>query len=164
MTDPADDDADFEAPDWFWDVIEVTRPNVAALAAWLVAAPKATVEQFGFHYDTAALDLADYSSGIEVDGTGWSEDDMADLCHWIVGQGRAYWQSVIEGDRTLLAAARTYGDDANHWHIKVSDPEHRGYQSPGNIAHGVYWSRFGELLNEVIDDPDYRPESRRTDA
>lgn len=37
---------------------------------------KTIVEQFGFHYDTAALDLAEHSSGIEVDGTGWSKDDM----------------------------------------------------------------------------------------
>jgi hypothetical protein len=164
VTDPEDDDTDFQVPDWFWDVLEATRPNLAALEAALVAAPKATVAQFGFHYDTASLDLAEYSSGIEVDGVGWSEDDMEDLCEWIVGQGRAYWQSVIDGDRTLLAAARTYLGDANHWSTEVNDPDHRGHQSPGGIAHGVYWSRFGEMLNEVIDDPDYRPESRHPDA
>lgn len=164
MTEPEDDDADFQVPDWFWDAIEATRPHVAALEAWLVAEPKATVEQFALHYDIAAPELADYSCGIEVDGMGWSEDDMEDLCRWIVGQGRAYWQSVIDGDRTLLAAARTFLDDANHWNSEVSDPAHRGYQSPGGIARGVYWSQFGEMMDDVIGDPDYRPASPPTDA
>jgi hypothetical protein len=154
----AKDDVDFEVPDWFWDVIEAARPNLMALESWLVAAPKATVEQYGFHYDTASLALAEYASAIEVDGTVWSEDDMADLCHWIVGEGRTYWQSVVDGDRTLLEAARTYGDPAHHWNDEVANPNHRGYQSPWGIAHGVYWSRFGKALNEVIDDPNYQAE------
>jgi hypothetical protein len=32
---------------------------------------------------------------------------MEDLCHWIVGQGRSYWQSVIDGDRARHDAADT---------------------------------------------------------
>jgi len=152
-----DDDVDPDVPDWFWDVIHATKPNVAVLEAWLMTAPKQTVEQFGYHYDTAALELADYWDGIRVGDTTFSEDDMEDLCHWIVSQGRAYWQSVIDGDRTLVDAAETYRFQANHWNPAVADPAHHGYQSPSGIAHGVYWSRFGELLNAVIDEPDYRP-------
>jgi len=160
MTEDAADDADFEEaelPDWFWDAIEATKPNVAALEAWLLAAPKHTVEEFGYHYETASLELAEYSSGIQIGDLSFSEDDMEDLCHWIVSQGRAYWQSVIDGERTLHEAADPAGFAANHWNSAVSDPAHRGYQSPSGIAHGVYWSRFGEYLDEVIDDPDYRP-------
>jgi hypothetical protein len=142
------------ADDWFWDVLDRTRPDLAALEAWLMAQPATTVADFGFHYDEAARDLVDYADGVLAGGFVWSEDDTEDLCHWIVGQGRAYYESVASGAVPLTVAARTYAERADRWTTDVTDPAHRGYQAPGSIANGVYRSRFGVWLDDVVDDRD----------
>jgi hypothetical protein len=138
-----------EPPAWFWAVIEETRPNLAALEAWLVAQPKATVERFANAYWDASSELCDYSEGVLINGDVWSEDSTEDLCAWVVSQGRALWVSVASGERSLAEVAEVYlgrATDAGsiRWTTEVSDPRHRGYQSPEGIARGVYWSRFAE--------------------
>lgn len=155
MTDPDIDDSD--PPGWFWAAIDAARPDVAALETWLTDQPRAIVADFGYWYDTAALELADYWNGIEVDDVVWSEDDMEDLCKWIVGRGRVYWTTVVAGGRPLLDAAREYLADVGRWTADRVRPDHRGYASPGGIAHGVYRSRFGARLHDLIDEPDYEP-------
>lgn len=147
----ADEGDALAVPDWFWDVIEAAKPRVAALEAWLAAQPEATMAQFALIYETAAAELADYWDGIEVDGDVWSEDDMEDLCDWVVSQGRDYWTSVRTGDRPLIEAARTYRAESGTWDPAITNPEHRGYASPQAIVHGVYWSRFGESLDDRLD-------------
>ncbi|HEX5402888.1 MAG TPA: hypothetical protein VFX16_11380 [Pseudonocardiaceae bacterium] len=142
------DDED-EVPDWFWDVIESTRPRVAALEAWLQAQPRETVARFALTYEDAASDLAEYWNGIVVDGVGWSVDDMEDLCDWVVSQGHTYWLTVRSGAHPLVDAAREYHAESGAWDAIVASPEHRGYASPAGIGHGVYWTRFGE---DVPDD------------
>lgn len=136
-----------EGTDWFWDVIAATAPRVAALEAWLAAQPRTTVQRFAFAYEDASTELADYADGITVDGVTFSEDDMEDLCDWVVSQGRAYWETVVSGELPLAEAALAYHDDTTHWDTAVTDPGHRGYQSPSGIAHGVYRTRFGEDLD-----------------
>lgn len=72
----------------------------------------------------------------------------------MVGQGREYYYSVASGDVPLEQAARAYADGTDRWLTTVTDPEHRGYAVPGSIANGVYRSRFGEQLDEAIDEVD----------
>jgi hypothetical protein len=144
----------YQPPDWFWDVLAATKPDIAALEAWLMAQPKQTVVQFGYAYDEAARDLVDYSAGVRVDGIVWSEDGTEDVCHWVVGQGRAYYYSVASGEVPLELAARAYADGTDRWLTTVTDPEHRGFAAPGSIANGVYRSRFGEELDDAIDELD----------
>lgn len=150
------DTADDDVPGWFWDVIDLTRPSVAALETWLATQPGETIARFAFAYWTASTDLADYADGIDVDGFAWSEDDMEDLCEWVVSQGRTYWQSVMSGEHSLRDAAAIYADRSTHWSTEVVNPEHRGYQAPGSIAHGVYWVRFGTDLDDRLDEPDFQ--------
>ena len=153
-----------EIPDWFWEVIEATKPRVSELEAWLESQPKRTVEHFAFAYMIAATSLADYSEGVRVDGFVWSEDSTEDLCDWVVSQGRVFWTAVVSGDWALADVAEVYlgrpsplSDESTQWSHEVSNPDHRGCRTPSSIAGGVYWTRFGEDLHERIDSPDYAP-------
>ncbi|MFF8774542.1 hypothetical protein [Kitasatospora sp. NPDC015120] len=146
-------------PAWFWDALEAARPHLPALESWLGSRPRGVVEDFALAYESAADALADFSQGVRVDGDVWSEDSTEDLCRWVVGQGRALWCSVLAGERALEDAAQLYlgrvppgPDQVDPWDGEVADPRHRGYQSPGTIAHGVYRSRFGEDLHERLAD------------
>ncbi|MFF7454487.1 hypothetical protein [Kitasatospora sp. NPDC008115] len=144
-------------PAWFWDVLEATRPRLSALESWLGSQPREVLEAFALAYESAADSLADFAEGVSVDGDVWSEDSTEDLCLWVVGQGRGLWGAVIAGDLGLEAAAQLYlgraaPDQVAPWDGEVSNPEHRGYQSPGAIAHGVHRSRFGEDLHERLAD------------
>ncbi|MFE2109445.1 hypothetical protein ACFXAF_26790 [Kitasatospora sp. NPDC059463] len=146
-------------PDRFWDALEAARPHLSALEAWLGSQPREVLEEFALAYECAAGALADFSEGVRVDGDAWSEDGTEDLCLWVVGQGRGLWRSVLAGDPGLEDVAQLYlgrvaagPGQAVRWDTEVSDPRHRGYQSPGAIAHGVYRSRFGEDLHERLAD------------
>ncbi|MFF7589287.1 hypothetical protein ACFZCK_17545 [Kitasatospora purpeofusca] len=119
--------------------------------------PREVLEAFALAYGSAAESLADFSDGVSVDGDVWSEDSTEDLCMWVVGQGRGLWSSVVAGDLRLEEAAPMYlgrapllPEGAAPWDGEVSDPEHRGYQSPGAIVHGVYRTRFAEDLHERL--------------
>ncbi|KDN80764.1 hypothetical protein [Kitasatospora cheerisanensis] len=138
-------------PEWFWQAMEAARPRLAALESWLGAQPRQVVEDFALAHEAAQDALADPAEGVRVDGETWSEDSTEDLCRWVVGQGREFWQAVVAGELTPEAAARRYLDGADPWDEEVADPRHRGYQSTGFLAHGVYRSRFGEDLDERLD-------------
>ncbi|MER6360478.1 hypothetical protein [Kitasatospora sp. NPDC001527] len=146
-------------PEWFWDVLEATRPRLSALEAWLGSQPREVLEEFALAQLEAAEALADFAEGVIVDGDGWSEDSTEDLCLWVVGQGRAFWQRVVTGELGLDEAARAYlgrtpplPEGTVAWDGVVADPEHRGYQSSAAIVHGVYRTRFGEDLAERLLD------------
>jgi len=140
-------------PDWFWNILDSTRPSLAALEAWLVNAPKKRLEQFASAYELAAHSLRDYWDGPLVDGIQYSEDDTEDLCNWIVAQGRELWQRVRAGDIDIGRVASIVSKGHFHllpvptdkWTTEVHNPKHLGYQDPALIAMGVYHSRFGAI-------------------
>ncbi|MER5619201.1 hypothetical protein [Streptomyces sp. NPDC002215] len=148
-------------PDWFWEVLEATRPRLSALELWLESQPREVLEAFALAYESAADSLADFSEGVSVDGDVWSEDSTEDLCMWVVGQGCGLWSSVIAGEVQLEEAAQMYlgrtrpfPDCVVPWDEDVSDPEHKGYQSPWTIVHGIYRTRFAEELHERFGVPE----------
>src|SRR5713226_10200850 len=102
-----------EPPEWFWRVLDSTRPDLQRLEAWLETASKEQVEQFAHAFEIAAAAVCDFWDGPEVDGVVYSEDDTEDLCKWVVGQGRDLWKSVVDGDRTLANVARLKSEEAD---------------------------------------------------
>ncbi|MEG3626879.1 hypothetical protein [Streptomyces poriticola] len=146
-------------PDWFWEVLEATRPRLSALESWLVSQRREVLEDFALAYLNAAEALVDFSEGVSVDGDIWSEDSTEDLCMWVVGQGRGLWQLVTARELGLEEVAQAYlgrtpllPDGAASWDGVVTDSRHRGYQSPGTIVYGVYRARFAEELSERLPD------------
>ncbi|MFE2935574.1 hypothetical protein [Streptomyces sp. NPDC059278] len=138
-------------------IAQATRPHLSALESWLGSQPREVLEAFALAYESAADSLADFSEGMSVEGDVWSEDSTEDLCMWVVGQGSGLWSSVIAGEVQLEEAAQMYlgrtrllPDSVVPWDEEVSDPEHRGYQSPWTIVHGVYRTRFAEELHERL--------------
>ncbi|MGW2183793.1 hypothetical protein ACWCXX_38535 [Streptomyces sp. NPDC001732] len=146
-------------PDWFWEVLETTRPRLSALESWLGSQRREVLEDFALAYLDAAETLVDFSEGVSVDGDIWSEDSTEDLCMWVVGQGRGLWQLVTAGKLSLEEVAQAYlgrtpllPAGAAPWDGVVTGPGHRGYQSPEAIVYGVYRTRFAEELSERLPD------------
>ncbi|MEU9763896.1 hypothetical protein [Streptomyces sp. NPDC047985] len=146
-------------PDWFWQVLDATRPRLSALEARLESQSRENLEAFALAYLDAADSLIDFSEGVNVDGEVWSEDSTQDLCMWVVGQGRGFWSSVVTGEWELAEAAQAYlgrpsplSKEVAQWDQEVSAPEHRGYQSPDTLAYGVYRARFAQDLHERLSE------------
>ncbi|MEV7560257.1 hypothetical protein [Streptomyces sp. NPDC089795] len=144
-------------PGWFWEVLDTARPSLSALESWLEAQPRDVLETYAVAYLEAAESLIDFSEGVTVDGEVWSEDSTEDLCVWVVGQGRAFWRSTIEGSWDLSDAAQAYlrrpssvMGEVTWWDGQVRRPEHTGYASPATLVHGVYRTRFGQDLYERL--------------
>lgn len=146
-----------EIPEWFWEVLDATRPRLSALASWLESQPREVLEAYALAYGAAMCSLADFSQGVRVDGVVWSEDDTEDLCAWVVGQGRGFWHPTVAGQRDLAEVAQAYlgrvspfSAEVTPWDTGVSNPEHRGYQSPGAIVQGVYRTCFAQSLHDRL--------------
>jgi hypothetical protein len=149
-------------PDWFWKLIDSTRPDLQRLETWLLSASREEIEQFAMAYEIAAESVGEYWAGPDVDGVQFSEDDTEDLCKWVVSQGQTFWESAISGEPSLVELARLYwrAEDGEipelpNWTTEVANPQHEGYQSPEYIAYGVYESRFGESLSDKLSEFDY---------
>ncbi|MFF4426331.1 hypothetical protein ACFY04_37145 [Streptomyces sp. NPDC001549] len=144
-----------DVPGWFWEVLDTARPSLSALESWLESQPRGVLEGYALAYLEAAESLIDFSEGVTVDGEVWSEDSTEDLCMWVVGQGRVFWRSTVEGAWELPDAAQAYLGrpsplmwEVTQWDAQVLRPEHTGYRCPGTLVHGVYRTRFGQDLYE----------------
>ena len=148
-----------QPPEWFWSVIERSKPSLKRLAEWLEAAPKEAVIRFAFLYELAAEEVADFSSGPDVDGVQYSEDDTEDLCNWVVSQGSGLWRKAITREIDLASLARLNEDSRRNesaeyqtWVVDVSDSAYDGYLAPHCLAHPIYRKRFGlSLLEELTN-------------
>jgi hypothetical protein len=144
------EDAPKSVPDWFWDILDSTRPNLQRLIEWLEAATREQLIEFQRSYDEAAQEVCDFWSGPTVDGVTLSEDDTEDFCRWIVSQGRIFWEQVVKAS-DLESFVRIYwAAERPNWDSFVINPMYRGFQSPGIIGHAVFESRFHESLDDHV--------------
>jgi hypothetical protein len=146
-----------EVPEWFWEVLDTTRPSLLALERWLGDQPGTVLVEFARAYLEAAEALADYAQGVVVDGFVWSEDSTEDLCLWVVGQGRDLWHAVVAGELTLAETAGAYlgrpsplSGAVTPWDQAVAHPGHRGSQSPDALVHAVHRTRFAADLHALL--------------
>ena len=152
---------DISIPDWFWALLDESRPSLQALALLLEGLPRERLIQFAQLYRAAAEEVCDYSRGPVVDDIQFSEDDTEDLCNWVVGQGQSMWQRALSLGADLEPIVRLYwATEAKHgrsplaWTLEVDNTAYHGYQAPEYIAHGVFAERFGEDLNEILQGSD----------
>ena len=145
-----------EILEWFWTVLESARPDLGRLASWLEAATRTEIEAFTRKFSEAKEAVANYSDGVQVDGTVFSEDSMEDLCEWIVAQGRDFWEAAVSGGTDLAELAREYlaeesGRAASRaWDASALGEKYRGYRSAYYLAFGVYRARFDADLYDAI--------------
>jgi hypothetical protein len=143
---------------WFWLVLEQTRPDLGRLATWLEAASRAEIEDFAREFRRAkARVIADYSKRIEFDGVTFSEEVTEDFCDWIVAQGRRIWQAAVASRAYVSGLAREYqrakesGSKAasRAWNGSALGQKYPGSHSPRLLAHAVYDARFGADLDDA---------------
>lgn len=82
-----------------------------------------------------------------------SEDAAADFAVWVVGQGKAFYETVRNNPDAIKeywAAFENceYGNEKSSlgWNIQVDRSEYRGAQSPAIVAYAIYRRRFGKEL------------------
>ncbi|WP_433606666.1 DUF4240 domain-containing protein [Prescottella agglutinans] len=123
-----DDDPDV---DWFWDVIEEASRSRDRLGEILGQLPKGAVYRFQDLFLDFAAELQDepYLSHL---GPDESEDGLEDAANWVVSQGRATYEAVLDEPSRMPS------------HIDVFDPANLG-----GLAYEVYYHRFGETLDLI---------------
>jgi hypothetical protein len=147
-----------EIPDWFWDLLDSSRPSLQELASRLEALPRDHLIEYASTYVGVAEELCDYWSGPVVDGIEFSEDDTEDLCCWIVSQGPGLYAQALALQGNLEPLVLRYwaserGEDSEYpmWSTEVKNPAYRGDQSPGGLAHPIFQARFGSDLQDELE-------------
>jgi Protein of unknown function (DUF4240) len=125
-----------EIPDFFWEIIETANNGHENLTEILLKADKNTIYKFAGEFGSAAVALTDkrYVDRMEVT----SEDSIEDICHWIVSQGKDYYEKI--------------------WNNPELIPKYDDIQRVGNlesVAAFVYEEKFGEEMPDTIDDRGY---------
>lgn len=78
-----------EMPEWFWNLIEATKPSLALLSEKLQDLSQTQLEQWQQAYERAAEAIVPYWNGPDMGGEvgTLSEDGTEDFCNWIVSRG-----------------------------------------------------------------------------
>jgi hypothetical protein len=158
-----------DIPNWFWPLIEETRPSLALLTERLETLNQTELEHWQRAYEVAAEAICPYWDGPDMGGDVGvlSEDDTEDFCNWIVSQGRALWELATAPGADLnvlvqlywnaeMGTATKYPSWSNaemgtatkypSWSSAVANPAYRGYQDPSCIAYPIYRTRFDAEL------------------
>ena len=145
--------SDNEIPEWFWELLDASRPSLQLLVDALEARPKEDLVAFARAFEEAAEEVCDYWDGPVVDDVPFSEDGTEDLCKWVVSQGRELWQQAVSKTIPLDDLVRLYwasGDsrDVAHprWETTVNKAAYDGWRSPAAIVYAIFATRFGEDL------------------
>lgn len=137
-------------PDWFWQVIEKTKPNKEKLNQWLETAEKERIVQFYLAFASASEEIADYWDGIVYKDGQFSEDDMEDFCNWIVSQGKEFWLETTKENADLISISKIY--------LRTESGETTEYPdwSPQHLAGDFFYKTFNENIydasNKMGDD------------
>jgi hypothetical protein len=147
-----------EIPDWFWDLLDSSRPSLQELVFRLEALPRDQLIEYASTYVRAAEELCDYWAGPVVNGIEFSEDDTEDLCRWIVSQGPGLYAQALALQGNLEPLVSRYwaserGEDPEYamWSTDVQNAAYRGYQSPAGIPHPIFEARFGSALQNELE-------------
>jgi hypothetical protein len=147
-----------DVSEWFWIVLEQTRPDLGRLAVWLEAASRQEIEDFAREFRRAkARVIADNSEGIEIDGVTFSKEVTEDFCDWIVAHGRHVWRAAVASRDYVSGLAREYqrakksgGKAASRaWNAATLGQKYPGSHAPRLLACAIYDARFGGDLEDA---------------
>jgi hypothetical protein len=156
--------ASSNVPDWFWQLLDSSRPILQDLAAKLEVLPREELVAYAATYERAVQSLCDAWAGPEVDGIQFSEDDTEDLCRWVVSEGQELYVQAVALQGRLASIVPRYwaserGDDREHpsWSVQLENEAYRGHQSPRDIVYAIYEARFGASLHDDLERRDVTP-------
>lgn len=140
-------------PDWFWALLDSTRPSLQALATRLERLPRERLIAYADTYVEAMFAVCEPWDGPLVSGVQFSEDDTEDFTEWVVSQGQVYWERACKAERLDLfvrehIANRRAGP--RRWNPEVGNPDYRGWQSCKGIAFAVFQAMHGADLHDFL--------------
>lgn len=139
-------------PEWFWDLLEASRPSLQRLEDWLGRAEPERIVEFARAWRDASEAIADATNGPTVDGERLSEDDTEDFCHWVVSQGRETWQTALP-PAALEDFVRRYRGGDGTWDPDFRDSRRAARSSsPRTLAFVVFRERFDDELSDYLSD------------
>jgi hypothetical protein len=146
-----------EIPDWFWNLIDSSKPDLKKLEKALEELEKEQLEDYYGLYKRASQEIRDPWDGpyINEEIDHLSEDSTEDLCDWIVSQGYDHWSEMDIDDESLAAVFHSMkkvekGKKVKgcvNWNSNTKYP----YKTPKALALSVYEEKFGEDMYDHID-------------
>jgi hypothetical protein len=146
-------------PDWFWEIVDSTRPDLLALAEQLEKLDREQLLSYYHFYEVASDAVCHQWEGPYIDDEirHLSEDGTQDLTYWIVSNGKDFWLRATEPDADLVElfwmsveVDRGEIPDPPKWTSDVANDNRRGSQTPNYIAGAIYRERFdGEFLDAL---------------
>jgi hypothetical protein len=140
--------------DWFWELLEVTRPRSSELRIALAELSTPELELFQLSFKVAQEAITDYWNGPVVPEAGGalSEVSTEDFCAWIVGEGRGVWNRSLENGVDLVALAqemfrlKSRPDPARpQWDTPVESVCWRVYENRSDRRRETIFERVDEL-------------------
>jgi hypothetical protein len=145
---------------WFWELLESSGRNLRSLCRKLEQLPKEQIHRYRLEYDEAKSFVSPHSwEQCQPHLRGeCSEDHSDDFSAWVVMQGRNFFEEVLAQPKFVQHYLDMFsevemrrGDPGLRWNEEVDRDEYRGCQRADYIASPIYMMRFGEDLEEAID-------------
>jgi hypothetical protein len=154
-------------PQWFWDLIDSSKPDLEKLVSKLETLNREQLENYHGFYASASNAVCEPWEGPYIDGDikNLSEDSTKDLCDWIVSQGYDYWYSIasLPEEQKEEALRKAFWDEDKvslgkeagtlvQWNYNTGNPAYKGYASPSAIAMAIFQTRYKESILEYEEE------------
>ena len=147
-------------PSWFLTLLDETRPSLAALADRLEALTRQKLVAYASTYRDVAEHIIEVWNNPIVDGAELSEDDIEDICDWVVSQGDALITRAYAERADLKSIVKAYranekgtSKEFPKWDTVVKHVGYQGFQSPRGIAIAVYERvHHADLFDELDEE------------
>ncbi len=144
--------------EWFWPLLESSKPSLRALCRKLEALSKEQLFCFQRQYaDAMDYVYRDHWDDPELPPTVRESGLGDDFRAWVVSQGKAFYYEVRSNPDRLQKYLDTFeacdtgsGFAELRWDREVDRDEYRGYQCPSMIAFPIFEARFGKSMKEAI--------------
>ena len=117
-----------ESSDWFWNIIQRAEKDQVKLKEILTTLSRDEVRRFQEEFVDASAELqGEPFTDYMIKG---SEDSVEDVSHWVVSQGREYYEEILEDPEKIPESVEE--DDSSILYA---------------VAPKVYRERFGDILD-----------------
>jgi hypothetical protein len=149
-----------ELQPWFWELLESSGRNLRTLCRKLEALPRERLLEYRENYDAAKECINPcYADEYLAHLADCSEDHADDFAAWAVSQGREFYAQVRaqparigEFFEMFEACEAGEGFPGLRWDEEVDRKEYKGYQRADYIADPIFESRFGEELEDALEE------------
>lgn len=139
----------------FWTLIESSGRQLAHLCLQLEKLSREELVAYQLACWNAKEDVNPFSRFDEMQPRrdACSEDHGDDFASWVLGEGRAFYEAVRDHPTEIQKYLDLFDAPSTPpWNTQVEREEYHGYLSVDLIAKPIFRRKFGDDLDEALDE------------